>query len=208
MLQQRRSAFEKFGHSGPPGDARRARRSARGRPSQQWGEASLSLNAPPPFLDLLALPRPLVFAIFALLPVDTRLRCSEVSRAWRALLSHKSFWENLDLSVCSGLRYFSASMLRAAVAKAGGQLRALDVTGQPKLRRWDISILCTAVAANATTRTELRVFLMEKFENIHTVEVILEAAPAVKLFEASVSIEGSCHSARAMLRKKPPFQAL
>ena len=51
---------------------------------------ALSLEATPLFLDLLALPRPLAAAIFALVPVDTRLRCSEVSRAWRALLADKS----------------------------------------------------------------------------------------------------------------------
>ena len=83
---------------------------------------ALSLDAPPLFLDLLALPRPLALAIFALLPVDTRLRCSEVSRAWRALLADTSLWTRLDLCSTSGVR-FSEALFRAAVAKAGGQLR-------------------------------------------------------------------------------------
>ena len=92
--------------------------------------AALSLDAPPPFLDLLALPRPLVLAIFALLPVDTRLRCSEVKRSWRALLADTTLFAFLDLSSSSGLKYCSWPLLRAAAAKAGGQLRALDITGQ------------------------------------------------------------------------------
>ena len=85
--------------------------------------------APPVFLDLLALPRLLAFAIFALLLVDTRLRCCEVSRAWRALLADTSLWARVDLSEVQ-YQYFSMPLFRAAVAKAGGQLRALDITGQ------------------------------------------------------------------------------
>ena len=52
---------------------------------------SLDTDTPPVFLDLLALPRPLLLAIFALIPVDTRLRCIEVNRAWRALLADTTF---------------------------------------------------------------------------------------------------------------------
>ena len=36
------------------------------------------------------LPRCFVSAVFLLIPVDTRLRCSEVDRAWRALLADTS----------------------------------------------------------------------------------------------------------------------
>ena len=72
------------------------------------------LDTPPLFLDLL----PLMIAILALLPVDTRMRCSEVNRAWRALLSDTSFWEHLDLRPSSGLTRCSEALLRAAVAKA------------------------------------------------------------------------------------------
>ena len=109
-------------------------------PHRQTGPV-LSLDVPSPFLDLLALPRPLALAIFALLPVDTRLRCSEVCRAWRALLADTSLWAScINLSVSSGVARLSEALLRAAVAKAGGQLRALDITGQRHevvgLRSW------------------------------------------------------------------------
>ena len=83
----------------------------------------LSFVSSPPFLDLLALPRPLMLVIFFLLPVDTRLRCSEVNRAWRTLLVDTNFWECLSLRA-GGVARFSVLLFRAAVAKAGGQLRA------------------------------------------------------------------------------------
>ena len=164
---------------------------------------ALSLNAPPLVLDLLALPRPLVFAIFALLPVDMRLRCSRVNRAWRALLADTSFWESLDLSVRS-FRFLSPALLRAAVAKAGGQLRTLDLTGQLVEDTNDFCRLRTLVAANAATLTELRTGQVWSFENICA---LLKAGPALKILEGTLSMNCDQHS-RAMLRNEPPFQPL
>jgi hypothetical protein len=43
------------------------------------------------------LPLALVLEIFSLLPVDTRLRCREVCRAWCATLENRSLWTRLDL---------------------------------------------------------------------------------------------------------------
>ena len=93
-----------------------------------------ALSFDPPSFDLLALPRPLALAVFALVPVDTRLRCSEVNRAWRALLADPSLYSSLDLSVTGGLTRFSLPLFRAAVVKAGGQLRSVDMNG----RGWDV----------------------------------------------------------------------
>ena len=111
----------------------------------------------PPSLDLPALPHALALKIFARIPVDTRLRCCGVNRAWRAMLSDTSFWEILDLSVYRGADIWP--MLRAAVAKASGQLRALNITGQPFDTEHPFQsarILLGVVAANAATFTELR----------------------------------------------------
>ena len=77
------------------------------------------------------LPHWFVHAVLLLLPVDTRLRCCEVSRAWRALLADTTLWTRISLRASTGVARFSEALLRAAVAKAGGQLRALDITGQP-----------------------------------------------------------------------------
>ena len=119
--------------------------------------STLSLDAAPLFLDLLALPRPLALAIFALLPVDTRLRCIEVSRAWRALLADTSFWASVNLSsVDSGVARFSLPLFRAAVAKAGGQLRALDLTGR-SFRQTSAS--CSSSKFSRPTRSRSRRFV-------------------------------------------------
>ena len=140
---------------------------------------ALSLDAPPGFLDLLELPRQLVLAIFLLIPVDMRLSCSEVSRAWRALLADTSFWTSLDLSIHCGLNRYSEVLLRAAVAKAGGQLRSLDITGQ---HRGDPGIfypgfhLHALVRDNAATLTELRVDTREHY-SAEGVRSLLVAAP-------------------------------
>ena len=71
------------------------------------------------------LPRCFVHAVLLLLPVDTRLRCCEVSWAWRALLADTTLWACINLRASSGVQRFSEALLRADVAKAGGQLRAL-----------------------------------------------------------------------------------
>ena len=170
----------------------------------------LSSDTPPLFLDLLALPRPLALAIFALLPVDTRLRCVEVSRAWRALLADVTLWTNIVASSSSGLAHFNEALLRAAVAKAGGQLRALDVTGQNAAEIFGVldRVLLEFVLANSATLTELRVDTREERE-VEEVRALLEAAPMLKLLETSVSFDRFSRAiSRAMLRNEPPFQAV
>ena len=132
--------------------------------------AALSLDVPPLFLGLLALPRPLVLVIITLLPVDMRLRCIEVNRAWRALLiADRTFWRSLDLSI-HNVR-FSEALFRAAVAKAGGQLLALDLSGQHLPHNF--FLLRDVVTANANalvTLTELRLDTTRYWsvEDVHT----------------------------------------
>jgi hypothetical protein len=48
------------------------------------------------------LPLAVVLHIFSLLPVDCRLRCLEVCRGWRSVLSEHSLWTRLDLTAASG----------------------------------------------------------------------------------------------------------
>ena len=152
------------------------------------------------------LPRGFVRAVFLLLPVDTRLRCSEVSRAWRALLADTSLYTRLNLSLDSGLARFNLALLRTAAAKAGGRLRALDFTGQnleadvrPGVRE--------VVASNAATLIELRVYT-DGWWAFEEVRALLEAAPALQFLEMSVQIDRDRQVARAMLRNEPPYQAL
>ena len=155
---------------------------------------------------LFPLPRCFVRAVFLLLPVDTRLRCCEVSRAWRALLADTTFFSRLNLSASSGVEHLSLPLLRAAVAKAGGQLRALDITGlDSRVFSLHSRFLLKVVVANAATLTELRVNT-QQWWSVAEARALLHAAPALLFFEASIIADRDV--ARAMLRNEPPFQAL
>ena len=170
--------------------------------------ASLSLgDAPAVFLDLLALPRSLALDIFARVPVDTRLRCIEVNRAWRALVEDTSLWTCLSLP--EDVITVNVSLFRAAVAKAGGLLRCLDVTG-----RWDttarrdpavsFAVLQAVVVANATTLARLRL----SYSLIHIKELreLCRSAPNLTLFESDVSC--SSDEVNTLLLKQEPFSNL
>ena len=138
--------------------------------------------------------------MFLLLPADQRLRCTEVSRAWRALLAYTSLWARLDF--CNAA-LFSEALFRVAVAKAAGQLRAMDLTGIPCVcyRR----LVLEAVAANTDTLTELR--LDDEYDT-DLLRGLLKAAPALQLLQVSILKANDHNNARLVLRNEPPFQAV
>ena len=166
------------------------------------GREARARASPDPVLS--PLPRCFIRAVFLLLPVDRRLRCCEVNRAWRALLADTSFWTCLDLS-STNLARFSLPLLRAAVSKAGGQLRALDVTG-----RLDVEPsvhLIELVAANASSLTDLCVDTIT-FWPAEVLRDLHRAGPKLKSLRISLFIDEDHQHARALLRNEPPFQAL
>jgi hypothetical protein len=68
--------------------------------------------------------------IFEQLPLDARLRCAEVCRAWRAVAQDARLWLCLDLSPGSGVTApRTAALLEAALRRAGRTLQTLDVSG-------------------------------------------------------------------------------
>ena len=79
--------------------------------------------------------------VFAALPIDARLRCAEVCKAWRSATSAMELWLHVDLSESSGVTsHVSNALLRAACARAGGDLLSLDIhhtrkRGQPAERK-------------------------------------------------------------------------
>jgi hypothetical protein len=160
---------------------------------------------------LAALPRDLVGRhIFGRLPVDLRLRCREVCSAWRDTLSDVSNWQRLDLSDASGGLTWPASdaLLRAAVARAGGQLQALNVFGcSQELTHAEV---LAAVTANAAALRELCVFRVwedrDGREDLQPLEELLRAAPHLQICNAHVGCD--LKEARAVLRNEPPFGAL
>jgi hypothetical protein len=164
-------------------------------------------DATVPRMTIAQLPSALLAHILLRLPVTDRLRCAEVCRAWRAACRERALWHCLDLSgsSCHTLRSISAALLAAAVARAGGELRELDVSGRMPLR---FERLRDVVAANGASLTALRMhasFMSPlSFENA---EALLHAAPSLRVLHADVSVENLAH-ARAMLRKEAPFAPL
>ena len=172
--------------------------------------ASLSLSAATgdAASSIHSLPRPLLSLILLLVPVDTRLRCSEVSRAWRALLADTVFWERLGFYDMARQR-FSEALFVAAAAKAGGQLRELDVREkfacQPSYLT-DATLLA-AVAANSRTLQRLRLCCGDDGEVPRdTVAELCVAAPGLQNLQTKVSRLPT--EARALFRREPPFGAL
>ena len=152
-----------------------------------------------------SLPPPLMTAILLLLPVDTRLRCSEVQRAWRALLEDTVFWECITFSELARAR-FRVALFVAAVAKAGGQLRELDLRGQYGPRLTHASLM-EALAANSLTLRRLR--MCDGYGDDMSRNVVAElcgAAPGLQTLETCVSCLST--EARALLHREPPFGAL
>jgi hypothetical protein len=100
-------------------------------------------------------PHALVLLIFSLVPVDQRLRCLEVCKGWYATLNKRSFWTRLDLSSdTAGLAgHTTQALLRAAAARAAGQLQALHLTDCVAITH---EALLAVARANADTLTELR----------------------------------------------------
>jgi hypothetical protein len=129
-----------------------------------------------------ALPPAIVLAVLALLPVDQRLRCREVCRAWCAALEERSLWTRLDLSDGSGVaaaHLAHAAGLLAAAARAGGQLQSLDVTGCARL---DFDVLRAVVGGSAAT---LRTLRLSKGFTTEQLADLLRAAPQLHLLHAA-----------------------
>jgi hypothetical protein len=165
-------------------------------------------------LTLLSLPHFLIFAIFALLPVDARLLAAAVCRSWRAVLSERSLWTRLDVSRTSGVtRRITPALFKAACARAraAGGLQALDVSGDGAA----LLTLEAVVVANACTLRELRVCNgTENFGSVLDFSVmlnLLRAAPQLQLLEADIlctSIADASSAVRATERDGVSLRAL
>jgi hypothetical protein len=163
---------------------------------------------------LAPLPHALALAVFALLPVDQRLRCREVCRGWRAVLTEEvSLWRRLDLSACgvSPNHEVTDGLLRAAAARAAGHLETLDVSGC--CDALSHAALLRVVRANSASLRELHLRFsvdfpadVPAFPAAH-VEALLRAAPGLRACPAVV-YTSQVEVARAMLRADPPFAAL
>jgi hypothetical protein len=108
-------------------------------------------------------------------PVDTRLRCCEVSAGWCDFLAtERSLWTALDVSPSSGVTHaVTDALLRCAAAKAGGALTALDVSGCEQLSH---AALLDVLNDNADSLLELRMDKVYTSLNAAGAEVLLSTA--------------------------------
>jgi hypothetical protein len=163
-----------------------------------------------------SLPRSVSLAIFALLPIDTRLRCAEVSRAWCSMIAEHSLWTRLDLTAADSdeeedkdrLERHGDALLCAASRRADGRVQTLDVT---ECFYVTMPTLLAVVAANAGALQTLRLsgtFMAceDDEEGRDALAALLGAAPHLQAMYADVS----CASADALdlLRGEPPFGPL
>jgi hypothetical protein len=121
-----------------------------------------------------SLTHPLLHLIFARLPVDQRLRAAEVCTGWCAALSEPRLWRRLDLAQLSCTHVKADGVLRAAAARARGELEALDASAC-----WSISraTLLSVVTANAGALRELSVRV-----DVQECVTLLAAAPHLRVF--------------------------
>lgn len=176
--------------------------------------------AAPPSLP--ALPFALLQDVAALLAVDERLRMAAVSAGLRAALADSShLWTGVvDLSRGSGVRRASDALLLAASARAGGALRALDVSGRlaadggdPGAGTVSPAALVDVLLDNAAALRRVRALCADEpapgeavCSPLPLLVQVLSAAPRLATLEADVQC--SAAECRAVLRNEPPFGAL
>ena len=141
-----------------------------------------------------------VLHILSLLPADQRLRCAEVCRGWRATAVLPALWRRLDLSASSGVAQpVSPALLRAAVARAGGALTAIDLTADAELELDDVLAALRASSALVEAR-------LGSTYSVASVTALLAAAPQLRELHCGVA----CMPAEsvALLQGWPPFAPL
>ncbi len=179
-----------------------AGRNARARARALARERAASAH---PRTALAPLPLALALTIFALLPVDQRLRCLEVCRGWRATLVDHSVWTHLDLSRTSGVprRAATDALLRAAAARARGGLRSLDVSGCRRIR---LPAVCAVLEAAASLQT-VRIYSWRTMVTAAGAYALLRAAPKLPVIKIDLFCSTAAEAQRA-LSSEPPFGPL
>jgi hypothetical protein len=157
------------------------------------------------------LPLSVVLHIFSLLPVDCRLRCAEVCRGWRAVLSECSLWTRLDMSAASGVpvRHRDVdALLRCAAARAAGGLQSLQTDDSFVSRKTLLAVATANAGALRELRADGRGGGVAGFE-LDEAEALLGAAPLLRVFATELSCYNTTAQAvRRALRNETPFAPL
>jgi hypothetical protein len=102
---------------------------------------------------LASLPVLVALRILALLPLETRLLCRGVCRAWRTAASSRELYTRVDLRAAACCARGGDALLLTAAAAAGGGMTHLDVSGTA--RAVTHAALLRACAANAGALLEV-----------------------------------------------------
>ena len=165
--------------------------------------------------DFASLPLPVALSIFALLPADARARAAAVCQAWRHALTAEpsawKLWTELDLSEKSGITCARGdAALEGAAALARGRLRTLklhEFGGSYKPHTVTDAALLRVVAANARLEELTYMRAGAAWATVEQLQALLAAAPALQRLAIGV-IAYNAASARALLRREPPYAAL
>ena len=163
-----------------------------------------------PTLD--QLPGALLVLIFLLVPVDTRMRCAEVCRKWRALLADTRLWTTLDLSRAARLnKWLTEALLSAAVRRADGQLVRLDIDDVDVQHLGTPALLC-ALAPSVASLRELHIHRKEDYFGLlnlsgENLRGLVGALPSLTRVECG-GVTAQAAVALPLLRAEPPFGAL
>jgi len=138
-------------------------------------------------LVLSPLPAELVTKIFLRLPLDTRLRCREVSRGWCAFLADVRHWQvcNLKQSGGVGIAHRAPALLRAVSERAQGTLRSLSADNDALVSKL---VLLPVLRANADSLLALRIW--HSLFDVKDVEELLAAAPRLEFLDVNVQLHG------------------
>lgn len=160
---------------------------------------------------LVPLPLDLAARVLHGLPIKDRLRAREVCRGWRALLDDASYWSELDLRDCDGANGLPEALLAAAVARAAGGLRSLNLSST---HGFSFNALLAALRANPRLTSLTLTGTQFAVADLNTGEFLVDAAEAAALLDAAPSLRllhlDACpdvSTALAMLRRQPPFAA-
>jgi hypothetical protein len=166
---------------------------------------------------ILALPLPVTERVLMFLPVDARGRAACVCKAWRAALCGPMCWRNLDLTrleeplrTAVACQKFNHPVVRAAVARACGQLHSLDVSPSYSVARADLVEFLTANAGLRELR--LRWLLVDDVMggNLHqpSLQALMAAAPLLQTVKTTDTVSCKWQSAPAVLHAAPPLAQL
>jgi len=154
--------------------------------------------------------------VFAQLPVDSRLRCREVCRGWRAFLADVRFWQVCNLSATSRVARRSPALLRAASERARGTLRELNVSEWYRMpvregvETLDDEQLLPVLRADAVSLLTLRAWMPVGGANANAaaIERLFIAAPRLRLLECDAFLQEEEAEAVPRLLREPQFAPL